>query len=401
MQSATTNLNMAHILIDRGVTSVCAMSYDIYDDAAGTYYKAFYEAFILGQKDFHDAASFAWHRLRRRFKKHVESDSSDRPRRESEHLIPVSYRSRTQTWKDEFNLPRIPLHMRCFLAIAATLLFIVIVTKIIAGSGYVDLLRKPAWSSWWINQFLQLLWNLFLAYIFLGVYTGSEPGMVLTRIIEYMRKIKDVAVDHFTQRDLHIQYRDFRKAQKLQGRGKNEFTFCLGQMDLEEQLYRHRGLYIYHNDPTRTRIRALVRVWIQTGFIDSATFKDANHFFDLGHRLCWNWTTRREGQRRSRGQNNPRDGRGPRDLIVIENIDQFVSKLKDEKEAENPDMRGRSVTLDGVVVNDLDDWVSCQGTEDSYLLLTGSRNRRWWLGLIWTSNIKSRWKTVQPYELRD
>jgi hypothetical protein len=398
LQSPTTN--MAHTLIDRGVVSVCAMSYDIYEDAAGPYYKAFYEAFILEQKSFHDAASSARHKLRQRFEKQIECEPSGRTQKEFEYLIPVSYRNRTQTLKDEFNWHHNPAQDRFCLPFAVTLLVLVSV----ALSIRVDLLQKSEWLWSWVSQALRLLWALFQMYIFWSVHTGSEHGVDLARIPEYMRNVKYYAAAHILSRtDLPTQYRHFRKAQKQQLGGASDFKFCLGHMDLEEKLHRHRYLYVYHSHASKRQLRALVRIWIQTGFIDSAIFKDANRFFDLWHRLCWSWTATREGKRRQLGRNDPGDGRGPRNLVVIENIDHFVTKLRDEIEAENPEWRGRSITLDGEVVKDMDDWISCQGSEGSYILLTGSsrNNRYWWLNLRWGGQMKNRWKAVQPYELRE
>ncbi|KAH8768121.1 hypothetical protein F5883DRAFT_616815 [Diaporthe sp. PMI_573] len=373
LQSPTTN--MAHTLIDRGVVSVCAMSYDIYEDAAGPYYKAFYEAFILEQKSFHDAASSARHKLRQRFEKQIECEPSGRTQKEFEYLIPVSYRNRTQTLKDEFNWHHNPAQDRFCLPFAVTLLVLVGVALLIR----VDLLQKSEWLWSWVSQALRLLWALFQMYIFWSVHTGSEHGVDLARIPEYMRNVKYYAAAHILSRtDLPTQYRHFRKAQKQQLGGASDFKFCLGHMDLEEKLHRHRYLYVYHSHASKRQLRALVRIWIQTGFIDSAIFKDANRFFDLWHRLCWSWT-------------------------ATQNIDHFVTKLRDEIEAENPEWRGRSITLDGEVVKDMDDWISCQGSEGSYILLTGSsrNNRYWWLNLRWGGQMKNRWKAVQPYELRE
>ena len=393
---------MARILIGRGVASVCAMSYDIYDDAAGPYYKAFYEAFILDQKDFHEAASLGRQKLRQRFEKQIEREHC-RAQGEYEHLIPVSYRGRANTMKNEFHRPHIPLRERFGVPFAVTLPLLASVADGMALPGYVDLLQKSAWLSRCVSQFLRFLWVLFLVWVFWSVYTGSGHGLELARISEHVRSVRRTAYYTLRRTDLRAQYRDFRRQQKSRHGRASEFKFSLGHMDLEEKLHRHKCLYLYHNDATKRQIRALVRVWIQTGFIDSAVFKDANRFFDLWHRLSWNWTAIRVGNRRPRGQYNPEDERGPRHLIVIENIDHFVTNFHEEFRAENPDRRGRSVALDGGVVKDLDDWISCQGTEASYILLTGSspHSRHWWLGLKWAGKIKDRWKVVQPYELRE
>lgn len=401
LQSATTN--MARILIDHGVTSVCAMSYDIHEDAAGPYYKAFYEAFILGQKDFHDAASFGRQMLRQRFEKQSAVDLPGRTRRECEHLIPVSYRNRVQTMKIGFHRPYISLRKRFVVVLAFILSVLINVAKDISIQGYFDLLQKLIWLSNWGSKVLSLLWVSFLVYRFWGIHTGFYHCFHLAQVYEKMRTSRYTAEYVLSRTDLPVQYRNFRKQQKRRHGGSSDFKFCLGHMDLEENLYRHKCLYVYHSDSSRRKLRSLVRIWIKTGFIDSAVFKDANRFFDLWHRLFWNWTAIYEGKRRPLGQCGPKDERGPRHLIVIENIDHLVKTLHEEVKAENPNRRGRSILLDGGVVRDMDDWISCQGTHGSYILLTGGseHNRYWWFSLIWAGKIKDRWKVVQPYELRD
>jgi hypothetical protein len=85
--------SMAATLIEKGVTSVSAMSYRMLDQTATIYYDAFYQALILGGKDFHEAAAKGREALRLK---------SQDPK---EWLNPTNYRNRVYTFNNKFQPP--------------------------------------------------------------------------------------------------------------------------------------------------------------------------------------------------------------------------------------------------------------------------------------------------------
>jgi hypothetical protein len=356
--------NMTSTLIQHDVSSVSAMSYRLTTDTAGLYYDAFYNSLILNGETFHGAAAMARVALRR------PSHSG------TEWLLPT-------TWFSNSNLgpifkPRAPSGDWVVWCLVMVLVFSCKVSglpfllpRTWAYTPATDLLTYSLLKSPLATYSLQT-YRLQILCLAAAVVFFFQPRR---RILPLLRYGWYAATCAFLRQNLSTRYRE----RKLRRRRDHDFQTTIEHMILEDHLHHHKGVYVYgSNDVTRSCMRNLARIWICTGFVDQVTIKAATDF----HRN-WQYYWQCKSFKNPRAEGAGQSASGLRRMVIIEDIPGLLNKTGPDK----------TVDLSGREVERMHKWIQGQGTTDSptYVVLTGYRDRDWWYGLTWGSNIRNSW----------
>jgi hypothetical protein len=370
--------SMAETFIEKGVTSVSAMSYMMLDQTAKTYYDAFYQALILGGKGFHEAAAKGREALR------LQSQDP------KEWLNPTNYRNRVNTFNNKFQ-PRRP-HLIRWLFIIFVVLYLRVCpwpdTAYHVTIPVIVISFMQPWITSPSNDLLVLrlkaagFWaTIVIITTCLAFYRQSAPS----RALEILRYFADQAGLIFQKADHCTRYSAYLEEQKKQRSRGTNFELSIGHMTIEDQLFSKRRVYLFgdrdaHLDST---MENLAKIWIQTGFIDQAHIKDATDFFEILSRPL-------STKRHFNGTlffDPHRSERGPRSLVVINNIHEFVKRLNDRK----ADLATAEET------QKMNSWIKNHSRGDSYLVITSDKHKDWWQRQNWGEEINMHWGGASPY----
>ncbi|KAH7314283.1 hypothetical protein BKA65DRAFT_119938 [Rhexocercosporidium sp. MPI-PUGE-AT-0058] len=401
--------SMAEIFIEHGVTSVSAMSYMISDETAKIYYDAFYQALILGEKGFHEAAAKGREALR------LESPGP------KDWLNPTNYRNRVITFNNKL-LPGRP-HIIRWIWLAGLLGYLHACPwpdtsyRFMIPSKFLSPIHSwPVTSpnNGWSLRLKTLESWLVLATLFscLIVYRHQVPS----RALALQRYLVDRAAQKFSRADHYAAYSAFHKeriiVRKRERRASN-LELSIEHMAIEDHLHWKKRLYLWgdDNEYLNTTIVNLARLWIRTGFIDEAYIKDATDFLgflSLPHltKSIFNGGVLPDRHRKVRG---------PRALLVIQNIDKFVVSLKNRQvELAKKLQQGKNVgsTKKAQLVKNfelanadetqrMNSWIKSHsaGSDclNTYLVITGDKDNNWWKSLVWGPDINPSWGDAFPY----
>lgn len=370
--------SMAETLIEKGVTSVSAMSYRMLDQTAKTYYDAFYQALLLGERGFHEAAAKGREALR------LQTRDS------KEWLNPTNYRNRVQTFNNNFH-PRRP-HLKrwffliLFLAYLRTCPWPNTAYHVALPVIIISLMR--GWVPYPSDILLVFplkaagFWATMLIFVAcLAMYRQSAPS----RALEILRYLTGQAGLILSKGDHCTRYTAYSKERNTHRRGSLDFELSIQHMTIEDTLHREKRVYLFGDSDANlnSTVESLAKIWIQTGFIDSAHIKRATDFFGILSRPL-------STKRHFNGTvfNDPhRLERGPRSLIVIENIHEFVERLDKRK----------MVLAEADETQKLNSWIKNHSRQDCYVIITSAKNKDWWKRQVWGREIEMSWAAAEAY----
>jgi hypothetical protein len=227
--------------------------------------------------------------------------------------------------------------------------------------------------------------SFWAAMLIIMAYLALYRQIAPSRALEILRYFIDQGGLIFSKADHCARYRAYLEEQKKQRHAGWEFELSIEHMTIEDQLYSHRGVYLFgdsdaHLDRT---VESLSKIWIQTGFIDSAHIKEATDFFEilsrpLSTKRHFNGTVFNDRHRLKRG---------PRSLVVIKNIHEFVERLNDRK----------ANLAEADETQKMNSWINNHCTAGSYLLITSVKHKDWWLRQNWGEDINKSWGGASPY----
>jgi CHAT domain-containing protein len=390
--------NMTHTLIRQGVSSVSAMSYRIRPETAQTYYRTFYQALILGGQTFSAAAasgraavlqsmkrvsptnpeqivmfqhvtgikyrppsisaSRKKHAVRTSKKSNVSAEGNtqlvgskeEAPVIMADWLHPTSFRDGISSSYGTFR-PQGPWIALCIVLgkqlwapIAVLMLYWHL--RIVLVASHHDAKDIPVSKSQGVLGLLTQGFHFLVVACVFTIITVMEPSAhwSLLQTARYIRYLCDCAV---TTSNHCTRFKRFTEKLKPVGQ-EGKFSLTIDHMVIEDLAHERGYLYVEleNNNYGRDVMQNLAKLWLRTGFIESATFTDPEKI--LRQATGTTCSSRVHGVQRPR-------------LLVVEKM----NLLKDNQ-------HGNEKTSSGLRIEKLLDWIRKEREKKStYVVMTG------------------------------
>jgi CHAT domain len=313
--------NMSQIFIRHGVSHVAAMSYQVLERTAETFFKQFYEAHILNGETFQNAAAHGRDALR--------ADDY----RATHSIIPTNYHNDTRSLSNDFFFR--PGH-----------------------------LNKNQWRVVARMAMSQFMWLVAKPIDFLGTrITYAFPFEVLKSRTEIALSRSDGA--------------ELRPQMEIETHSESILRVGIEHLAIEDRLKASESggaIYLYsHDHPNELSacVKSLAKVWVLSGFLDEVDIISARIFLGILSNLDL-WLQARMQRERS----DVRGTVGRRRMLVIDRFDSFYPQkpgLRDEEERVGLQLALKRISA----------LIRNYPQHEAYLIVTGCYDSDWWKERTW------------------